>query len=44
MPADFLRTLALQTNKKPYAECYFLKKPFLDACKNNGLFDALPQH
>lgn len=43
MPADFLRTLARQTDKKPYAECNFLKKPFLDACCNNGLFDALPQ-
>lgn len=31
-PADFLAALARQTKKKPYAECNFLKLPFLDAC------------
>lgn len=38
-PAEFLVTLARQANKNPYAECNFLKKPFLDACKQKGLLD-----
>lgn len=42
-PAHFLRTLTRQTQNKPFAECNFLKKPFLDACQSIGLFDALPQ-
>ncbi len=37
-PADYLATLARQTQKRPYAECNFLKKPFLDACQKLGLF------
>ena len=37
-PSDFLTTLARQAIKKPYAECNFLKKPFLDACKQVGIF------
>ncbi|MBK5537367.1 hypothetical protein JFV28_09155 [Pseudomonas sp. TH05] len=36
-PADFLKTLARQTQSRPYAECNFLKKPFLDACKQIGI-------
>lgn len=40
-PADYLRTLARQTKKRPYAECNFLKKPFLDACQQMGLFDDI---
>lgn len=32
-PADFLTTLTRQATNKPYAECNFLKKPFLDACQ-----------
>ncbi|QOL16575.1 HNH endonuclease [Dickeya dianthicola] len=39
-PAEFMATLALQTQKKPYAECNFLKKPFLDACQQAGVFDG----
>ncbi|WP_417528381.1 HNH endonuclease [Marinomonas shanghaiensis] len=41
-PLQFLSALTRQTQNKPYAECNFLKKPFLDACQTNGLFDALP--
>ncbi|WP_272691249.1 HNH endonuclease [Providencia sp. PROV132] len=37
-PNAFLATLARQTQSQPYAECNFLKKPFLDACKVRGLF------
>ncbi|QEW05141.1 HNH endonuclease [Nitrincola iocasae] len=40
-PAQFIRTLTRQAQKKPFAECNFLKKPFLDACQTNGLFDVL---
>lgn len=38
-PDQYLSTIARQTQKKPFAECNFLKKPFLDACQTNGLFD-----
>lgn len=41
-PADFLNTLARQTQTKPYAECNFLKLPFLDACQKIGLFLKSP--
>jgi hypothetical protein len=37
-PADFLTTLERQAQVRPYAECNFLKKPFLDACRQAGLF------
>ncbi|MGL4556037.1 hypothetical protein [Methyloversatilis discipulorum] len=37
-PADFLRTLARHTQSRPFADCNFLKKPFLDACQRIGLF------
>lgn len=37
-PADFLAILARQTKSRPFAECNFLKKPFLDACSALGLF------
>jgi hypothetical protein len=32
-PAEFLTTLTRQAQKRPYAECNFLKKSFLDACQ-----------
>jgi hypothetical protein len=35
-PAEFLATLARQAESRPYAECNFLKKSFLDACKKVG--------
>lgn len=37
-PADFLIALARQADKKPFADCNFLKKPFLEACKAAALF------
>ncbi|MEG6304300.1 hypothetical protein UXP06_06815 [Enterobacter ludwigii] len=40
-PSDFLRTLARQTRSRPYADCNFLRKPFLDACEARGLFQDL---
>jgi hypothetical protein len=38
-PSDFLSTLARQFQRQPYADCNFLRKPFLDACQNIGLFN-----
>lgn len=40
-PDDFLKTLARQAKQKPFAECNFLKKPFLDACQKIGLLSLL---
>ncbi|MFY2655876.1 HNH endonuclease [Achromobacter xylosoxidans] len=37
-PADFMATLARQVQRNPYAECNFLKMPFLDACRQAGAF------
>lgn len=37
-PADFLATMARQAKSNPYAECNFLKIPFLDACQSLGIF------
>lgn len=34
---EFMTALARQVQKRPYADCNFLKKPFLDACKQIGL-------
>lgn len=42
-PAEFLKTLARQAQKQPYAECNFLKKPFLDACQKIGVLSQIPQ-
>lgn len=36
-PSDFLKTLERQTRNRPYADCNFLRKPFLDACEARGL-------
>lgn len=36
-PADILAMRAQQTQSRPYADCNFLRKPFLDACKANGV-------
>lgn len=41
-PADFLKTLARQTEKNPYADCNFLRLPFLNACQKIGLFSQIP--
>jgi len=40
-PSDFLTTLARQTRNRPYADCNFLRKPFLEACKARGLLQNL---
>ncbi|WP_434728561.1 HNH endonuclease [Pseudomonas soli] len=34
---EFMSALARQVQKRPYADCNFLRKPFLDACKKIGL-------
>lgn len=39
-PADFLQTLARQAQRNPYAECNFLKKPFLEACLAIGIIST----
>ena len=41
LSVDLLSTISRDTEKSPYAECNFLKKPFLDACKELGLFDDI---
>jgi hypothetical protein len=40
-PSDFLTTLARQTRNRPYADCNFLRKPFLEACEARGLLQNL---
>ncbi len=40
-PADILAMHAQQAKNCPYADCNFLRKPFLDACQLSGLFDAI---
>lgn len=37
-PAEFLTILARQARSRPYADCNFLKKPFLEACREVGVF------
>ncbi|WP_312477613.1 HNH endonuclease [Stutzerimonas nitrititolerans] len=39
LPSDYLASLTRQAERHPYAECNFLKKPFLEACRQIGLFD-----
>lgn len=41
-PIAFLQTLERHTKTDPYADCNFLRKPFLDACQSRGLFNPLP--
>ncbi len=40
-PTDILKTVTRQAQNNPYAECNFLKKPFLDACSQKGIFGAI---
>lgn len=40
-PSDFLTALARQTRTRPYADCNFLRKPFLEACNARGLLQDL---
>ncbi|WP_323845385.1 hypothetical protein [Microbulbifer magnicolonia] len=42
-PGDFLATLQRQAKRQPYAECNFLKKPFIEACQRLGLFSDYRQ-
>lgn len=37
-PADYMARLERHTQKFPYADCNFLRKPFLDACQRIDLF------
>jgi hypothetical protein len=39
-PVDILNMRAEQALNRPYADCNFLRKPFLDACKHHGLFES----
>lgn len=36
-PADILTMRAQQAQSRPYADCNFLRKPFLDACQQIGV-------
>lgn len=38
-PQDFLKALAFNTGCRPFTDCNFLKKPFLDACRRKGIFN-----
>lgn len=38
-PADTLNLLARQAISHPYADCNFLRNPFLHACEQIGMFD-----
>lgn len=38
-PVDFLKTLTRHTQIQPYADCNFLRRPFLEAFQRMGLFD-----
>ena len=40
-PADILAVRAEQAQTRPYADCNFLRRPFLDACKNSGVFQVM---
>lgn len=36
-PADILNMRAQQAQSRPYADCNFLRKPFLEACRQIGV-------
>lgn len=36
-PSEFMAALARQVQKNPYADCNFLRQPFLDACRQVGV-------
>lgn len=38
-PHDFLKTLELNATRRPFTDCNFIKKPFIDACQKVGIFD-----
>jgi len=37
-PQDFLNTLEFNAGCRPFTDCNFLKQPFLDACRRQGIF------
>lgn len=37
-PADFMTALRMHEASKPYADCNFLKRPFLEGCQRRGIF------
>ncbi len=37
-PVEILTMRAQQAQSRPYADCNFLRKPFLDACQSHGVF------
>ncbi len=37
-PADILAMRAQQAQSRPYADCNFLRRPFLEACQQIGVF------
>ena len=39
-PADILTMRAQQAQNRPYADCNFLRRPFLDACQQRGIFSS----
>jgi len=36
-PQEFLQVLAFNAKRRPFTDCNFLKKPFLDACQQVGV-------
>lgn len=42
-PADILVLRAQQAQSRPYADCNFLRNPFLQACQQLGLFNGTNQ-
>jgi 5-methylcytosine-specific restriction endonuclease McrA len=40
-PVDILVLRAQQAQSRPYADCNFLKQPFLDACRRRGIFNEV---
>lgn len=42
-PAEILSMRAQQAQSRPYADCNFLRMPFLDACAKTGIFDTQVQ-
>lgn len=39
-PANYMATLARQARQAPFADCRFLRKPFLDAFQQMGVFES----
>jgi len=41
-PCEILAMRTQQAQNRPYADCNFLRRPFLEACSKRGLFDSRP--